>query len=230
MIFQSGTYTSVDITAKVELYPELDTEGTSYGYSGTIPGMAETFTFAATAGDDLGLGITNLAVTAGSGVYVYVYKPSGSQWKYQNCSASYNPGCSIDLRNAPETGEYAVQIIPYSGSAVASYTLTLSHQVAGTLVLDTPQTVAMTVPGQQALLEFTATAGETVALSMTSIATTPSGKSVYLRAYNPGGSQIGATQGSSTAVLNLTNLVAGTYTVWVSPYDAATGSVEVELQ
>jgi hypothetical protein len=85
---------------------------------------------------------------------VYVYKPSGAQWKFQYGYSTKNPGDSIDLRNVPESGEYRVEIRPYTAGALASYTLTLSHQVAGTLVLDTPQTVAMTVPGQMALLEL----------------------------------------------------------------------------
>ncbi len=229
MVFDSLSNTSVDMTAKVELYPELATNGSSLNYVGSIPGAPETFVFNATAGDDLGLGITNTSVSAGANIYLRVYRPSGGQWKFLNCHVSKDPGCSMDLRDVPETGEYALEIVPVASGALANYTLTLTHAVAGTLTLDTPQTVTLASPGQQALFEFTATAGQTVAVGMDSISTTPAGKWVDLRVYDASGTQLASAAGNGTAGLNLHDLAAGTYTVRVSPHDAATGSVQLLL-
>ncbi len=230
MVFDSIFSTALAISALLELGPQLDSSGTSSSHTGTFPGERSTFVFTATAGDDLSLGVTDLSVTVGSGVYVRVYRPDGSQWTSMSCRTSDNPGCSEDLRNVPETGEYAVVVWPWSSTAVVSYTLTLSHYVdGGTLALDTPQTVAMTVPGQMAQFDFTATAGQTVALNIRSISMTPAGRTVYLQVLDSAGSQIAGKTGTTSATLNLLNLNAGTYTVRLEPNRAATGSATVEL-
>jgi len=48
--------------------------------------------------------------------------------------------------------------------------------------------------------------------------------------YGPSGSWVGSASGASQKTLNLTNLAAGTYTIELTPYRAATGSVQLELQ
>ncbi|MDJ0911744.1 MAG: IPT/TIG domain-containing protein [Woeseiaceae bacterium] len=230
MVFDSGNSTSLAVTALIELYPELDTGGAPFNYSGTVPGEKATYVFQANAGDDLSLGITDISVSTGSGAYVYVYRPNGAQWHYMTCYASWSPGCAKSMRNVPETGEYMVKVWPTSNSALASYTLTLTHYVdGGTLELDTPQPVAMPAPGQMAKFEFTATAGQAVALNLGSITTTPSNKYVNLRVYTASGSHVASAGNTSSTTLNLQDLAAGTYTVLVEPTYAVTTSATLEL-
>ena len=229
--FTSPGSAAVQLTAELLLYPVLELNDTSQSFSSTVPGQVGYFTFTATAGEDLSIGLTELTLTPHSWVRVYVDLPSGGNWTYRDCYTSNNPGCAVELRDAPETGEYTVRVTPMRGLAMSSYVLTLSrHLEAGTLVLDTPKPVTIAVLGQQAWLDFTLPVPQTVALVMDSIAMMPSGHRMYLTLYDSSGTQIRRVHGTSSVTLNFPDLAADTYRVWLSPSSAATGSVQVTLQ
>jgi hypothetical protein len=116
-----------------------------------------------------------------------------------------------------------------AGAASASYTLTLSQDVTGTLT-STPLALSLDAPGREGLPTFTATAGQNVAVTMSSIATTPSSKPVLMTVYNASGGWVGATNSTTGITLNLTNLAAGTYSVLLTPLDAATATLSVKVQ
>jgi len=144
------------------------------------------------------------------------------------CYLSSSPGCYLSLLNLPDTGTYQVVVSP-AGAVSASYTLTLSQDVTGTLT-STPLALSLDAPGREGLPTFTATAGQNVAVTMSSIATTPSGKPVLMTVYNASGSWVGATNSATGITLNLTNLAAGTYSVLLTPLDAATATLSVKVQ
>jgi trimeric autotransporter adhesin len=209
----------------------LPSDASTQNFSAGVPGQNGYFTFSANAGDDFGLAMTGLSFTPSSPNYVrvWVYEPNGYYiLGGPYCYATNTPGCSFNLLNVPETGTYKV-VVEAQGASAMSFGLTLSQDVTGALTAGTPQTVTLSQPGRQGLLTFTATAGQAAALNMSSIATTPAGKSVTMAVYNPSGNQVTSTTGTSQATLNLTNLVAGTYSVLLSLADAATGSVQVKL-
>jgi hypothetical protein len=195
-----------------------------------VPGQYGYFTFSATAGDDLGLGLTGLSLTPSSPsyVYLYVYRPNGSSLTALLCYQTNSPGCSLSLLNVPDTGTYQIVLQP-GGMTTASGTLTLSQNVTGTLT-STPLALSLGVPGRQGWPSFTATAGQSRAVTMSSIATTPSGKSVTMTVYNASGTQMATTSSTTGATLNLTNLAAGTYNVLLMPADAATATVSAKVQ
>jgi hypothetical protein len=161
-------------------------------------------------------------------VYVYVYRPNG--WTYTSavCYQSSSPGCSLSLLNLPDTGTYQVVVQP-GGAVSASYTLTLSSNVTGTLS-STPLALSLDAPGRQGWPSFTATAGQNLAVTTSSIATTPSGKQVTMTVYNASGGYIGGATSTTGSTLNLTNLAAGTYNVLLMPADAATATLNVKVQ
>jgi YD repeat-containing protein len=229
----NGATASMQVTLADGSVGTLPSDGTGVPFSTTVRGQTSYYTFTANAGDDLGLGLTGLTLTPSSstGVRLYVYRPSGSQvGSFVTCTASQSPGCSRSLLNLPETGSYTVIVQPAGGEFVTmSGTFTLSHNVTGTLVPGTPLNVSVTHLGQQALLSFSASAGQTLALHMGSVATTPSGKNIAIRVYDPAGTQIEANSGTTQEVYNLTNLAAGTYTMLLIPANAATGSMQVTL-
>ncbi len=109
-----------------------------------------------------------------------------------------------------------------------SFNLTASQDVSGTLALNTAQNVTL-VPGQDTWLSFTATAGQTVAVSATSIVTNPSGQSVTLTVYNSSGTSVGSVSGTTSATVNLANLAAGTYSVFIVPAYGASATMQVTL-
>jgi hypothetical protein len=212
------------IDATVTMFPD----GTTHTFDG-VPVQTGYFMFSATAGDDLGLALTGLTFT-GSPTYarVYVDRPNGSLLLNTTCSVSSTPGCTWSLRNVPDTGEYRVRVTHDYGAAM-SFSVTLTQDMTETLTPGTPLDLNLAAPGQQALLSFTATAGQTVPVTMSSIATVPTGKSVYMYVYNPGGAQIASTSSTTQATLNLTNLAAGAYTVLIVPQNAATASMQMQI-
>ena len=237
----AGTYTvliqptdasTATLTAKLVdgLVGTLPTDGTSQSFSTSVPGQNGNFTFSATAGDDLGLALTGLTLNPSSPSYllVNVNRPNGSQLTSAYCYQSSTPGCSFSLLNVPDTGTYQVQV-QLAGLSSASYTLTLSQDVTGTLTPGSLQSLNLNVPGRQGWLSFTATAGQTFALNAGSIATTPSGKYVTMSVFNAAGTQVATASGAAGATVNVTNLAAGTYNVWLQPADAATATLNVTL-
>jgi hypothetical protein len=229
--FASGSKTSLQINAAVELNSSLDTGGASLPVA-TVNGQNKRFIASLTAGDDVGLALRGLTLTPSSPSYVVfdVRRPNGQSLVNggQYCYASTSPGCGFSLRNVPDTGTYQVHV-ELQGSTNASYSLTLSHDVTGTLTVGSPLNVNLDVPGRHGWLSFTTTATQTMALGMSSIATTPSGKSVAMSVYNASGSQVASTSGTSTATLNLTNLAAGTYSVLLIPSNTSLATMNVTL-
>ncbi len=222
---------SVQLTLANGTSGTLPTNGTTQSFSTTLPQQHGYFTFTATAGDDLGLAITNLAITPSSPNYarIAVVRPSGYLMSFSNstnCPITTLPGCSFEMPNMPETGTYLV-VVESMGQSTMSFDLTLSQHLTGTLALGTPQSINLDVPGRQALLTFAATSGQNVAVSLTSITTTPSGKTVRMYVLNPSGGYIVNTTTNSA---NLTNLPAGTYTVLLVPADAATVTLQAGIQ
>jgi hypothetical protein len=77
---------------------------------------------------------------------------------------------------------------------------------------------------------FTATAGETLALQIGGVTTTPANTTVTVIVYNSAGTQIASATTQTGATLNLTNLAAGTYNVFITPQTPATGTLQLTLQ
>jgi YD repeat-containing protein len=229
--FGSASNTSVQITAALESNVVLNQNGSSLSVSTSVPAQSKRFIVSGTAGQNLGLGWTSLVFTPTSTSYAYLYvdKPDGSSFISGTiCYKSNIPGCQLSLRNLPVTGNYGVRVVP-GGTATMSFNITLSQDASGTLIPGTTQNLNLSSPGQNALLNFTATAGQTVALNLGSIVTTPANTSVYTYVYNAGGTQIGSMSGTTNTTLNLTNLAAGTYSVLIVPLNAATATAQVTL-
>jgi hypothetical protein len=229
---QSAATATLQMTLANGLTATLPVDGsTSFALTTSVQGQYGYFTFAGTAGQNLGLGITNLVLTPSSvtSANVFVDKPNGSNWQSGNCYPSNVPGCQISLSNLPVTGSYTVRVVP-GGQATMSVNLTLSQDVSGALTMGTPANVNLAVPGQNALLTFTTTAVQTVALTLSAVATTPAGKMVYAYVYNASGTYIGSTNTTSGITVNLTNLAAGTYSVLIAPQLAATATLQVKVQ
>jgi large repetitive protein len=238
----AGTYnvlitpaTPATATMQVTLEPQtggtLALSGSTNAFSTPAPGQYAYFTFSGTAGQDLGIALTGLTLTPSSQqtyALVYVYEPNGTQLGYAYCYTS-NPGagCQLSLTNLPVTGSYTIKVEPGTLQTM-SFNLTASQDVSGTLALNTAQNVTL-VPGQNTWLSFTATAGQTVAVSATSIVTNPSGQSVTLTVYNSSGTSVGSVSGTTSATVNLANLAAGTYSVFIVPAYGASATMQVTL-
>jgi hypothetical protein len=79
------------------------------------------------------------------------------------------------------------------------------------------------------LLTFTATANQTLKLKLTSITTTPAGKSIAVTVFKPNGSVLTTASASGSLTLTLSRLAAGTYSVLLVPDVAATASMQATI-
>lgn len=237
----AGTYT-VDIfpyypiTATMQVMLRTGTVITTDNGTTSISTMATGqygyFKFTATAGQNLGLGITALTFSPTSVYYgiASVYKPDGSYLTTTNCysAPAYN-GCTISLSNL-QAGTYSVLLAP-NGVATMSFNATLTTDVTASLSANTPYTLNLAQPGREGRLTFTATAGQYLALAVGDLSTTPTNQYVTLNVYKPDGTQLESVPARTGYTFNLPNLAAGTYTLTVIPaYAATTATMQVTLQ
>jgi hypothetical protein len=204
-------------------------DGSSASYSTSEPGQDAYFQFSGTAGENIGIAITGLTVNTSNSANILVIEPNGSTLLL-NTIIYGSHGNNFTLLNLPVTGTYSIEISPANAQQTMSFNLALSQPVTGSLSPSTPQSVNLTA-GQYSWLGFTATAGETLAINESSIATMPASQNVQLTVYNAGGASIGSvgSGSASTATLNLPNLAAGTYYLMASPTYAATATLQLTV-
>jgi hypothetical protein len=196
-----------------------------------VPGQSGYYSFSATAGQNIGVVLSNMALTPSGPnnyIYPYVYRPDGGLVADPNCYTT-NPGggCNVTLYNLPQTGTYTVRFDSPAQQRM-SFNLAMAQAVSASLVVGTPQNVSLATPGQYEVLSFTATAGQAATLTLNSVVTTPSGQTVVATVINPSGGQVTSVSSSgSTASVNLTNLLAGVYRILVVPNYAATARAQV---
>jgi len=239
----AGTYTvlfSSPYAAPVTLTSRLATmlggallaDGTGTTYATVVDGQNAYFTFSGTAGQTLGLGVTEISMPANASATLSVFKPDGSALGSSvTCSLNGSvPGCQIAMRNLPATGTYRAQLVLNSVVAM-SVKVTLSPAVTGTLTVGgTALSVNLASSGQPALLTFTTTSTQTLALVRSSLVTVPSGKTIDIKVFNASGTQVASGASSAaSATLNLNNLPAGTYSVFIVSTNAATATMNVGL-
>ena len=200
--------------------------------STTSSGQYADFSFTATRGENLGLGITNLVVkdtSANASTYamVMIYNPDGSLWQSASCSSDYD----INLSNVPMTGTYIVRVQPYPyGTGILSFTVTLSDDLVIPLIANTPSPMALSRNGQHGRWTFNATAGSTVGVKVGLTNILPANRALGLGIFAPDGTRFEYSFTRSGTTFNLTNLpVTGTYTVHANPQDGATAELSATL-
>ncbi|WP_431100493.1 IPT/TIG domain-containing protein [Roseateles noduli] len=207
----------------------LPVDGAPAALGGT-KGLYASFT--GSAGQNLGLGLTNLTFSGGANSYVslYVYKPDGSPLvSGTTCYAGVAP-CGVNLSRLPTTGNYLVRAVPVGATAVSSLTLTLSSDVSGTLTAGTPRAVTLR-SGQNATLSFGGTAGQPVTVRMKDLSTTPAALNVNLSVLRSDGSVISTVSGSTSSDGNQIHVPSlpstGNYVVFVDPEYGAAAALSV---
>ena len=168
----AGTYTvAVEYTAaatgSVQILlssgTPVATDGAPVSFSAAGgAGEKAYYTFAGTAGQNVGIGLTSLALSPASpgNVYVAVYKPDGSSLASADCYPSIYTGCQLTLRGLPATGTYRIEVLPGDATQTMSFTLRLTTALGGAISPSaTPLALNFADAGQFAQYTFTATAG-----------------------------------------------------------------------
>ncbi|HUA80251.1 MAG TPA: hypothetical protein VL997_07765 [Dyella sp.] len=231
----SGTYqvvlapgSGVIGSMQVELEPGMvvAANATPQTYTANVANQNIYLAFSATQGENLELTLNNVnAAGASSNQFiVYVYSPAGAQVASFTCYAS-NPGksCSQHLWDLA-AGHYQAVVTPNDGGTISFTALLQDDLVAPTMSPNSTQSVSLAA-GQVQRYTFNANAGDTVALELSGLVTTPTGQSVTFAVYSPNQGAITTSMTAYTSftptssqAVNLSNLPAtGTYTVIVSP-------------
>ncbi|VBF49834.1 IPT/TIG domain-containing protein [Burkholderia pseudomallei] len=214
---------------------EVDS-GTAQSYQTSVAGENVYLTFAANQGDDLELTFNGITITGSNSTQMTanVYGPSGAQVMSYACYTT-NPGasCRLPLGNLA-AGTYSVVVSPPDANSVIRFNAILMPDTIGPqLALNVPTTVNLAA-GEVERFTFTANAGDTVALQLSGVNTTPAGQNMYVQVYTPGSLPGGSTYAlfytTGTTTENLPNVPAsGTYTAIVSIIPGTPGSAQLTL-
>jgi hypothetical protein len=192
------------------------------------PGQNARVAFAGTAGQEVSLRMTDVTIgSILSGTTVSLRRPDGTTIASTNVGTN---GGFLDGRTLPVTGTYAIVVDPV-GANTGALTLTLEEvpsDVVDTIVSDgVPVTVTTSVPGQDARLDFSGTAGRRVSLKVG-----PSCCVGRVSITSPGGATLvpATTFGTSGAFVDATTLPeSGTYSIRVDYDGSSTGAVTLTL-
>ncbi len=236
VVFTNGIPGSGQLTLVSGVTGTVTKGGVAQSYSTGASGQNAYLTFTANAGDNLEFTLSNISVTGGSDqLGVSIYNAAGTQITSSSCSGT-SPGsdCRIFLWNMA-AGTYSVVVSPTSGSVMTFNALLQPDIVGPALTANTPVDISLGT-GQVERLTFNATAGETLALNLSGVSTTPAGQYLYVVVYRPDVGTITPTgdytyfDTTSSQTVNLTNLpVSGTYTVVVDSTDGVPASGQLTL-
>ncbi|SDG78215.1 IPT/TIG domain-containing protein [Dyella sp. 333MFSha] len=190
-------------------------------FASAAPGEAVSLVFSTGGGTHLEVALTGVTQDNGQDYYyVNVYDPAGNLIDGSYCYASW-PACTRDVWNTVP-GTYTVVATPYNGGSIAFDAIARSNVQGGVLARGVAKAID-TSEGDLIRYTFDASQGETVALNLTGVATTPQGSEAFIRVYRPDGGRIlpaspySSTTTRDNTTLNLPTLpVTGTYTVVVN--------------
>ncbi|HET6978761.1 MAG TPA: IPT/TIG domain-containing protein [Pyrinomonadaceae bacterium] len=183
----------------------------------TTPGQNAVLTFAGTTGQRISLNVTGVSIADST---VTIRKPDGTEMSSGNVTTS---GLFFDTMTLPVAGNYSIFINP-TGPAVGSMTFTLNDvpadSVSPIVIGGSHVVVSINIPGQNAQLTFTGTAGQIVELDWQG-SLTFSGSLAIAKA---DGTVVPDTYGLSWNDNILVLPETGTYKININPSGASTGS------
>jgi hypothetical protein len=188
------------------------------------PGQNARASFAGVAGRRI-----SLALTSGtySQVRVSILNPDGTTLVSPQLFGSSG---FIDTKTLPSSGSYTIAVDPYQ-AATGSATLTLydvpPDAAAAVTVGSAPTSISTGVPGQNAAVTLTASAGQAITIKLTG-STYSLARVSLLR---PDGSVLVSPRyfGTSGTSFAATAATAGSYTIVIDPSQGYTGGVTVTV-
>jgi hypothetical protein len=201
----------------------------------TALGQNAKLTFSASSGQRISLEMTDVTIGTSSccSAKVSILRPNGTSL----VSGTYvgTSGGFVDTKSITATGTHTIVVDP-QGAARGSVTLTLHDvppDVGGTLSIGgAPVAFTIGTPGQNAKLTFSGTVGRTVTLTASAVTIGTSGCcSTMVSILRPDGTKLVSPTyvGTNGRSITTTLSVAGTYSVFVDPQKADTGSMTLAL-
>jgi YD repeat-containing protein len=235
----SGTYSfylvpgstvgSATVSLQTDASGVLQDNGTPAAVSLGV-GQDASYAFTGTAGQLYSLELTQLTSSGYASLAATIVGPSGSV--VASCG-TYNTlgggNCDFSLS---ASGSYTVHLVP-GGLYASSFNILLNEDFTAALTAGTPgPSVAVSlVGGQHGLLTFSASAGETLALYLGSVAITPSTGGVAFVVLNSSGNSVASASAPNggSGTINLPNLAAGTYSVLITPQNQNSGPSSMQV-
>jgi pimeloyl-ACP methyl ester carboxylesterase len=231
----TGTYTIVvdpasagSVTLKLSSVPAevtgtITAGGSPVTITTTTANQNAHLTFTGGLNQRISVKLASTAITAGS---LSLIAPDGRT--VLDTEPILASGGFLDAQTLTAPGTYTIAIDP-AGTLKGSSTVNLYNVPADATAAmkNNSGTVSTTIPGQNARITFSGSAGQKATFKLTSTAIT-SGLMSLLR---PDGSvQAAATITSTGAFIDVQTLaVRGTYTILIDPFGPATGSATVTL-
>lgn len=196
----------------------------------TLPGQTLHFRVDARAGQHLGFGVSDLVLSSGSAVWVRAYRPDGSSLVDTTLCSAFNDGCDIDFHLTTD-GVYSILLLPTDSEQAMQFKGVLSSHATLALPRDVPVVMNLPRRGQDGLLSFEGAKGETLALLVAGLETSPANSRVRLRIYRPGDRRLPMHIGdvAGGGAINVALPETGTYWVWIDPEHGAAASAHVTL-
>jgi subtilisin family serine protease len=218
-----------------------DTEGsiTPGGAPATVAttalGQNAKLTFTASLGQRISLEMTDVTIGTSSccSTKISILRPNGTSL-VSGTLVGTNGGF-VDTKSITTAGTHTILVDP-QGAASGSITLRL-HDVppdvgSALSIGGAPVSLTIATPGQNAKLTFSSTAGRTVTLTASGVTIGTSGCcSTMVSILRPDGTRLVSPTYVGTNGRSLTTTLsgAGTYSVFVDPQGAATGSMTLAL-
>jgi YD repeat-containing protein len=211
--------------------------GASVAVSATTPGQRALATFTAAAGLRVSLQVSSVTIGTGAGcrAALSILDPGGATIVSNNCVGS--AGAFLNVTPALAAGLHTIVVDP-AGAFTGGATVTAYNVPAdwtGSITPGSPGspvTVPITGVGQNGILSFNGTSGQTLSLTITGNTTSAIGSCTAVTIRKPDGSTQAsiACVNTTTAFLDVTTLsVTGAYTILVDPAAERTGSITLAL-
>ena len=231
------------VTLKQDVAGVIPIDGVPTAVSLAAGQMAH-YSFNATAGQWLGLGISGLSFGPGSaGLAVAISKPDGTQFSTSsplNCTGTWiAPGDRCALRNLPVSGTYTLLIGP-AGYGTANMAVTIKQDSTGTLPIDGGATALALGVGQNAHYTFTGVAGQSLGLGISALSFGAPSADLSVNVYKPDGTVLASSfpgqcpfntwfaPGDRCTYRNLP--VSGVYTVYITPTGSGTANMNITVK
>ncbi|HZR28357.1 MAG TPA: IPT/TIG domain-containing protein [Terriglobales bacterium] len=205
-----------------------------------LPGQNASLTFSGTSGQKLSFNVVNSTIgTFSSSCTVTIYDPTHTSVGSGNCGTGATFVNSVTLAS---TGTYTFYITP-QGGATGSVGISVNNVSDFTGTLTVPSTAGTTgpvtqvptsgtlLPGENASLTFSGTAGQKLSFNVVNSTIGTSSSSCVVTIYDPSRTSVGSGNcGTGATFVNSVTLAStGTYTFYIAPQGGATGSVGISV-
>ncbi|MGH8144070.1 MAG: hypothetical protein ACREU2_16330 [Steroidobacteraceae bacterium] len=182
VVMASGESTSVKLAAELQVDTPLTTNGPALAVSTSAPAQSRRFEFSdfsVTAGEQLALTLTNVALSPGTPhnyVYLRVSAPNGSMiadtaYDVTKAGEAFN----VPLQNLSQTGTYSVTVNSPPQQAMR-FNLMLSQAVTGTSTAGSSPGTSLATTGQSVVQTVTAKGVDVGAAPMIGVGHLPLGQ------------------------------------------------------